>query len=208
MLFYTSPLDFESGVLGAETYGFDPDSDAAHLVYNVVRNKKEVDSVSSRISLGTAATEMTINGVKTGLGGLIYKGHTFYDLIDDPSAEGFLGYRKVFWQQEGAFGDYDTIVKALKHYSKMRYPPITTSFETYGVPGLKPLDIVALDNQLFYITEITHDIEADTNRWWMSISGKWLKQSMSELDVILPDVYGKQSGPSGSGGSGGNRDKF
>jgi len=32
-----------------------------------------------------------------------------------------------------------------------------------------------LDRQPLYITEINHDLDPKENRWWMSISGEWIK---------------------------------
>jgi len=46
------------------------------------------------------------------------------------------------------------------------------------------LDIITLDGNLFYITEISHDIDPADNKWWMNISAEWLKPFTGSLGFL------------------------
>ena len=72
----------------------------------------------------------------------------------------------------------------MQNYAKKKYPPATIQFSTYGIPGLKALDIITLDDNMFYITEIAHDIDPSQNNWIMNITGEWLKPFTSDLGFL------------------------
>lgn len=189
--FTTSPFKIRSSGSGAggtgevvtDRFVFDSKKHAAHLVYNVVSYSRSVEDCVNQIVLFTASNNIKkSDGSSTG--GFIVEGYTFFEQIWDPNAEGFLGFRKPFYQSNGIFGGIEGIRNGLLHYAKMKYPPATISFQTYGVPGLKALDIVTLDDNLFYITEISHEIDPSTNNWWMNITGEWLKSFNSSLGFL------------------------
>ena len=111
-----------------------------------------------------------------------------------PESEGFIGYRKPLYQSEGAFGSVEAVRSAISIYAKRKFPPVIMSFETYGVPGLKALDIITLDGNLAYITELSHELDPATNRWWMNITAEWLKPFKGELgflETFEPDTGGE-----------------
>ena len=186
MDFFTSPaapIDEDLGQLGEDPVKFDPEVHAAHLVYNTISYTRSVQDAISQLVVMTASNDIKLaNGQRTG--GYIVKGHTFYDQILDPNAEGFIGYRKMFYQANGVFGDEEQVKNAMRNYAKFHSPPAQISFETYGVPGLKPLDIITLNNNLFYIQEISHEIDPGSNKWWMNISAEWLKPFTGDLGFL------------------------
>lgn len=185
--FVTSPFPIDiAGDLGDENekqFTFDPDKHAAHLVYNTVRYQRSVEDCINQIVIFSASNDLLDQeGRRTG--GFIVKGYTFFEQIWNPESEGFFGYRKPFYQSNGVFGSLDGVQNALAIYAKMKYPPVKFQFETYGVPGLKALDIVTLDGNFLYITEISHELDPSTNRWWMNVSGEWLKPFNGELGFL------------------------
>lgn len=185
MDFVTSPFPLASaGEEGSSTdFVFDPSQHAAHLVWNSIKYQRSVEDCVNQIVLLSASNDIKLaDGSLTG--GFIVEGYTFYEQLWDPTAEGFLGYRKPFYQSNGVFGGLDQVRKGLQHYAKMKYPPITMSFETFGVPGIKALDIVSLDGNLMYIKEISHEIDPANNKWWMNISGEWLKPFSGDLGFL------------------------
>ena len=68
------------------------------------------------------------DGTRTG--GYIVKGHTFYKQLMDPQTEGWIGYRKPFYQSNGIFGDEESVKKTMQKYAKFKSPPAELSFET------------------------------------------------------------------------------
>ncbi len=80
----------------------------------------------------------------------------------------------------------------------MKFPPVIMSFKTNGVPGLKALDIISLDGNIAYITELTHELDAESNKWWMNITAEWLKPFKGELGFL------EATEPTTTGGGGGD----
>lgn len=160
-------------------YVFSP-PDVSHLVYNSIKYYRSVEDCINHIVLFTASKHMETSDGRD-VAGYAILGHSFYKQLWDPTAEGFLGFRKVFYQSNGVFGGLKELKRTINHYAKMSIPPATCSFETFGVPGLKALDIITLDGDYFYITDISHEIVPKENRWWMTIEGEWLKPFRDDL---------------------------
>lgn len=183
--FVTSPFNpaAAGGDPDTRRFIFDPNQHASHLVYEVVTYSRSLEDCIDQIILYSASNDILLaDGTRTG--GFIVEGYTFFEQIFDPTAEGFFGFRKPFYQSNGIFGDLKGVRNALQHYAQMKYPIAQISFQTYGVPGLKPLDIISLDDNLFYITEISHELDPSTNRWWMNISAEWLKPFTGTLGFL------------------------
>jgi hypothetical protein len=87
---------------------------------------------------------------------------------DNPTFEGFIGYLKTFYQQEGAFGSEEAARRAIDTYRIFWRPPINFSFETYGLP-IRALDMVKVDGQTVRVNEVTHEIDPSKNVWWMNL---------------------------------------
>ncbi len=192
----------EFGLERSEFFEFDPNQHASHLVYNVVRYTRSVEDAINQIVLLTASNDLLLPDGSRG-GGFIVEGFTFFEQIWNPESEGFFGYRKPFYQAEGSFGDLQGIRRVMAHYAKMKFPPATISFETFGVPGLKALDIISLDDNLFYITDIAHELDPSTNNWWMNITGEWLKPFLGDLG-FLAERGDQASGDAPDGGDEGD----
>lgn len=185
--FVTTPFALRSsggpGNTADERFVFNPNLHAAHFVWNVVKYSRSVEDCVNQIILFTASNDIALaDGSKSG--GFIIEGYTFFDQIFNPAAEGFLGFRKPFYQSNGVFGGIEGVRIGLQHYAKMKYPPAQISFQTYVIPGLKPLDIITLDDNLFYITEISSDLDPKTNTAFCNISGEWLKPFLSSLGFL------------------------
>ena len=93
--------------------------------------------------------------------------------IYDPSSEGFLGFMKTFWQQDGIFGSEEAVASYIKSLTKFYRPPVVYKFETFGIP-LRCFDIVAVDNQRLIVVSVSSTVEAKDNKWWMNVEGEWL----------------------------------
>lgn len=189
--FVTTPISRERSIPNQEdpeNFIFDPLEHAAHLVYNTLTYQRSVEECANQIIVMSASNDIRLaDGSRTG--GFIIEGYTFFDQLWNPASEGFIGYRKPLYQQEGAFGSIEGVRNAISVYAKKKFPPVIMSFETYSVPGLKALDIITLDNNLAYITEISHDIDPSTNRAWCSITCFWLKNykgNIGFLDALEP----------------------
>jgi len=187
------PLPESPDVVEAESVGFDfdPNEHAAHLVWNTYSWSRSVQDCVSQIVLLTASNEIDMPDGST-VGGYIVEGHTFYKQIYDPTSEGYIGFRKPLYQSNGVFGTVENLRKTLAHYSRMKYPPCVTTFETYGVPGLKALDLITLDDNIYYITEISHEIDASENNWWMNITAEWLKPFQGVLCFLDGSCVGEE----------------
>jgi len=177
---YNALVSSESIQPVSSNWIFNPKIDGAHLVYSKINYSRDVESAVNQITLFSATRNETLPDGRT-VGGYLVEGYTFFDQMWNPEAEGFLGYRKVFYSSNGLYGDSQSVKQAMRMYSKMKFPPLQFSFETYGVPGLKPLDIITLDKNPGYILEISHDIIPAENKWWMNISAEWFKIPNEEL---------------------------
>ena len=118
-------------------------------------------------------------------GSLLIGGDKNYDLIDDPSKAGFLGYPKQFLQMNGIFGSEEAVRTVVENYTTMYKPPLNVSFETFGRSYLKALDIItfvgldAANNygglaQPLRVTNISTEIVPEKNTWWSKIDAQWL----------------------------------
>ena len=96
--------------------------------------------------------------------------------IEDPTSEGFLGYLKTFYQEEGVFGDKETAGNTMALYRSFFKPPVLSKFETYGQP-VRALDLIALDNRPYRVMRVNSTIEPEKNLWWQQFEGEWLQPS-------------------------------
>lgn len=193
--FFSSPLvkipasqDDDGGGFNPDAKSFDPDK-AAHLVFNVIRYSRDVESLVNQIVLATAVPEHRTSSGEV-VSGYYYLGHCFYDQIFNPNATGFLGFRKPMLVHNGLYGGVQELRRSLEKYARFTIPTSRIEFETFGVPCLKPHDVISLDGNLFYITEIKHDITPDGNQapmWWMSITGEWMRPYRGDLGLYSPE---------------------
>jgi len=92
--------------------------------------------------------------------------------VDDPTSYGFLGYLKTFFQMDGIFSSEKATIQYAQHLSKFFNPPVVYKFETFGLP-LRPFDIASIDGQNVIVINVSHNIIAKENKWWMSVEGEW-----------------------------------
>jgi len=152
---------------------FDPAEQAAHLIYETIRYTRSVEDCVNQLIILSATNDARLPDGSSS-GGLLVAGNTFFEQLWDPNATGFLGFRKVMYQSSGVFGSIESVRNALQRYATMKNPPAIISFQTYTVPGIKPLDIITVDGDYYYITSISSDIDPAANRAWMNVEGEWL----------------------------------
>ncbi len=92
--------------------------------------------------------------------------------ISDPSTPGFIGYPKVYFQQDGIFGNLKSTARLVNHYSKLFVPPVIVQFETYGQP-LQCWDLAVIEGQEFVITNVSSELSPSENRWWQKVEAEW-----------------------------------
>jgi hypothetical protein len=139
-------------------------TDGSLVVWNSVSFSRAVNDVYNVLQVSTIDKEtgvyMTVADVNEGS-------------IFDPTAEGFLGYRKHMFIQEPALGNIAALGKYFDTYRRRIFiPPLTARFETYGRAGLKPMDTITLDGQKLRITNISLRLDSP-NDYWMSVEGEW-----------------------------------
>lgn len=91
--------------------------------------------------------------------------------IDNPEVEGFLGYRKTYYQQEALFGSKAALLHAAYKYSVKFRPYVIYNFETYGVP-LRSNDIIQINGENARVMEVGHVFDPEKNQWWMTVMAK------------------------------------
>jgi len=94
--------------------------------------------------------------------------------IFNPSAEGYLGFRKHLLIKDPSLGSVSAAGRYFQNYRQRIFiPPITVRFETYGYSGLKPLDTISLDGQKMRILNLQRKLDAKDNNYWMTVEGEW-----------------------------------
>jgi hypothetical protein len=97
---------------------------------------------------------------------------TNYPSLFDPNSPGFIGFLKMYLQNEGIFGSSEALQKAIDHYSKFFYPPTIYKIQSFGLPILC-LDLAALDGNPFIITSVSSEFDKSQNKWWQTVEGEW-----------------------------------
>lgn len=100
--------------------------------------------------------------------------------VYDASSPGFLGYKKLYLQQEGIFGSLESLEKLANHYSKFFVAPTVVKFQTYGLP-MRCFDLCTLEktsggrtgSTYLIITSINSEIDPSQNKWWSEVEGEW-----------------------------------
>jgi hypothetical protein len=143
-------------------------------IFNTMTQQSAVKDVYNDLHMITTSPEWAL-----------YIAHdTNYASIENPNEQGFLGYRKTFFQQDGIFGSDISLLKMINHYKRLFRPPIVVQFETYGQPIL-PFDVVSLNGQSLFVTSVTSEIDAQKNVYWQTINAEyWVGQNGSSELVI------------------------
>ncbi len=130
--------------------------------------------VSFTTLVGDVYNVVQINSVDKITRAYLSAGIAYKEGISDPTARGFLGYRKHLMISDPVYGDVGAVNRAVMEYaSRVFIPPISARFEIYGYTGMKPLDIIALDGQRLRVMNMTTHLSAAENTYWQTIEGEW-----------------------------------
>lgn len=143
------------------------------LVFNTMTRERSVNDVINVIHIVTSTPERE----------LVYNDRVNWESLYDSDSPGFLGYKKVFLQQDGIFGNIESIEKISDHYSKFFKAPIVYKWESYGLP-MRSLDVVDIDGQKIIVTSVSTEIDPARNVWWQTCEGEWYG---SEETIKEPD---------------------
>jgi hypothetical protein len=128
------------------------------LVFNKVERNYDVAGMANHIKILSNTPDMH----------LLIRDALSWSSIDDPTTEGFLGYKKTFYQAEGMFGSRAAVANAVTKYKVMWRPKVMVNFETYGTP-LRANDIISINGEVTRVINVTHQIDAQKNEWWMQV---------------------------------------
>lgn len=100
--------------------------------------------------------------------------------VYNAASPGFLGYKKLYLQQEGIFGSLESLEKMANHYSKFFVAPTVVKFQTYGLP-MRCFDLCTLEktsggrtgSTYLIITNVNSEIDPSQNKWWSEVEGEW-----------------------------------
>ena len=152
--------NFQGQVSLTPLYAFttNPEISAGQLVFNKTERAFDVDSVVSHLKTLTNTPDMH----------MLIRDRIKWESIENPTAAGFLGYQKTFFQAESMFGSKEAQISAMNKYAVMFKPIVSVKFETYGVP-LRATDIISIDGEVVRVIKVDHAFSAEKNQWWMNV---------------------------------------
>jgi hypothetical protein len=122
--------------------------------------------------------------------------------MEDPNAEGYLGFEKPLILREAALGSYDAAQKYLDTYKRRLFiPPLTNSIEVYGRPTIVPLKIISVNDQPVRILNINTRINAQENMYWQSMEGEWMFYVAKDQSPAITPKDGGNTPTKGDGAS-------
>ena len=156
-------------------------------IWNVVsannfKFNKKVSDIFNEIRVMSTSPDMK----------LMLMAHTNINSIYDPTSPGFLGYRKIFLQQNGVFGSKEALEKILNYYTMFFNPPLFCSFTVPGRVGVMPNQFFRLHHSSYsvedkegnptkisayivgIITDVTNSIDKSNNTWVTDITGRYM----------------------------------
>jgi hypothetical protein len=134
------------------------------LIYNKTERARNVEDTYNHIKIISNTPNMEI----------LVMDELNTKSMEDPTTEGFLGYRKTYLSQDGIYGSEENVRKIMKYSKHFFRPPITINFETYGVP-IRALDTILVDGEFFRVESVNSTFVGAENKWWMTVScEKWL----------------------------------
>jgi hypothetical protein len=135
---------------------------SGQLIFDVLTRERTVEDVYNIIHLMTSTPDYEL---------IIYD-KVNWESLYNVDYSGFLGYKKVYLQQDGIFGSLDTLSSLAKNYSKFFIAPVVYKFQSYGLP-IRCLDIVSVDGQKLILTNVSTEIDPSKNLWWQNLEGEW-----------------------------------
>jgi len=139
-------------------FTINPEKYPGQLVFNKVERNYEVSGVYNHIKIMSNTPDMH----------LLIRDELNWSAMENPETEGFLGYLKTMYQQEGMFGSIEAVNATVRKYSVAFRPKVNIKFETYGLP-LRANDIIRINNEDCRVVKVTHSINAEKNEWWMNV---------------------------------------
>lgn len=175
----TPKVDFFTSVSAAPS--------AKQVAWNVSSFSRQINDTYNVLQVST---------IDKDTGGIVTIADANEAAIFDPTAEGYLGYRKHLIIKEPSLGSVSAAGRYFQNYRERIFiPPLTVRFETYGYSGLKPLDTITLDGQKMRILNLQLHLDAKENQYWMNIEGEWF---FSAGKWQNPAVAGAGAASSGS----------
>jgi hypothetical protein len=132
--------------------------------------------------------KIILNSIDAGQGlgsqrGWILIADTNYDSLLNGDVQGFLGYERTFIQNEALIGSLERAEQVVRYYTRMYKPIYSITWKTRGKllkkndgsgRYLDIFDIVSVDGKLVYITKISHQLDAKSNKWEINWEGEWI----------------------------------
>ena len=128
------------------------------IVHNKVDLSYGVDKVTNHIKIMSTTPDMH----------LIIHDRLNFPSIEDPTINGFLGYMKTLYQQEGLFGSQEAVSNAATKYTVTWKPKYHVKFETYGV-RLRANDIIRIDGEVVRVMNVSNRLSGQEKLWWMEV---------------------------------------
>lgn len=121
-------------------------------------------------------------------------GHLNRNSVVDPSSPSFIGFKRMFYQQQAVFGSRDTVQAMVSRYTRMFNAPVEVSFTVPGRTGLRPMQIIEFNGfgmagaVRLLVGSVKNSINADTNSWETAIEGLYFIPG--ERVVFSPTTWG------------------
>ncbi len=144
-------------------YTTNPNRFRGQLAINAVNAQRAVSDVYNHIRLMTT----------TPNGELIIGDDLDWNTFDKPDTEGFLGYLKMMYQQDGIFGSMEAAKNIVAFYKAMRNPPLVIAFESLGLP-VRSLDMLLFDGQPARVMKVDTTVNVNNNLWTNKFECEWL----------------------------------
>ena len=142
------------------------------MIFSKIDWGYNVDEIFNNIKLFTSTPNMTP----------IVHDSINWNSLYNPKSEGFLGYTKMYYQANGAWGSLKAVQAVAKQYVIQFKPAVHSSFETYGVP-LKALDFISINGEKARVMKVEHTLDPASNRWWMMVETE-------RFQTVKPFSYG------------------
>jgi hypothetical protein len=165
MHFYASPRDIAE----------DSCKDKHRQVIKAYTYKRMVGDVYNVIHILSTTPE----------GSPVYGDAVNWSSIYDPTSPGYIGYKRMWVQTDGIFGNQEGVNNAVQYYKSSFTAPFGVQFNSLGTGKLKPLDIITfsglqidgseLVKQPFRLLTVSNTVEPKENMWETAYEAEWLE---------------------------------
>lgn len=91
--------------------------------------------------------------------------------IVNPKSQGYIGYRKMFLQHQGVFGNDQSLKRLNQHYKKFFKAPVVMKWKSMACP-IQALQVACIDGQKLVAINVSNTISATDNSWYTQIEGE------------------------------------